>query len=496
MTHPNPAHRAWSWLNRPFDVASLAVFRILFGVLMMGAVVRYVQMGWIERFYLQHDFHFSYWGFDWLQPPPGWGVYALFAVVFVLAFCIAVGLFYRFAIVAFFLVFTYVELIDVTNYLNHYYQVSLLALLMSFLPLHRAWSVDAMRRPALRRSSLPAWMTYLLRFQVGVVYFYAGLAKAGPDWLLHGQPLGMWLAARTDTPVIGALLDFPWVAVAMSWAGFLHDLLIVPALLWRRSRPFAYAVLVVFHAATGYFFNIGIFPFLMTTTALVFFSPGWPRKVWSWGRRMGLGSEGSILPEGAPSDAPRDLADARSRGSLRSPDGVRGFGVVAVAAYCVVQLLVPLRAHAYGGDVLWHEQGMRWSWRVMVREKQGSVTYHVRLPDGRETQISPCKYLTQRQEREMAGQPDLVLQLAHHIADDFRARGHGDVEVRAEALVSLNGRPPAPMVDPSVDLARVPDGLAKAGWILPAPEGPPPRLHKPSGRPGRRVVAEAHEVDE
>ena len=89
----------------------------------------------------------------------------------------------------------------------------------------------------------------------------------------------------------------------------------------------------------------------------------------------------------------------------------------------LVQILVPLRAHLYGGNVLWHEQGMRFSWRVMARAKNGSVTFIVRDPrDGRQWHVSPAKYLTRIQEREMAVQPDLILQLAHHIAREFEAR--------------------------------------------------------------------------
>jgi hypothetical protein len=90
--------------------------------------------------------------------------------------------------------------------------------------------------------------------------------------------------------------------------------------------------------------------------------------------------------------------------------------------------------------------------------------------------VSPARYLTDIQEREMSGQPDLILALAHHVRDDFERRGKGPVEVRVEALVSLNGRRLAPLIDPSVDLATVPDGLAPARFILPAPTEPPPEL--------------------
>ena len=76
----------------------------------------------------------------------------------------------------------------------------------------------------------------------------------------------------------------------------------------------------------------------------------------------------------------------------------------------------------------------------------------------------------------MAGQPDLILALAHHIRDEFARRGRGPVSVHVEAQVSLNGRRQAPLIDPAVDLAQVSDGLGRAAWILPAPEGPPPAL--------------------
>jgi hypothetical protein len=118
---------------------------------------------------------------------------------------------------------------------------------------------------------------------------------------------------------------------------------------------------------------------------------------------------------------------------------------------------------------------MRFSWRVMVREKNGSVTYLVRSRQtGRVWEISPRRYLNRHQEREMSGQPDLILQLAHHIQEDFANRDLGPVEVRVQALVSLNGRYPAPLIDPTVDLTHVRDGIGKAHWILPAPSGPPP----------------------
>ncbi len=442
---------------QPVDIASMAMFRVLFGLVALFGATRFLLYGWVDRFYVQPTFTFKYWGFSWVELlSPGW-MTAAFVAMCVLSVCISLGFLYRASILAFFVVFTYVELIDVTNYLNHYYLVSLLALVMNFLPLHCAWSVDAKIWPALRRQTLPAWMLWALRLQVGMVYCYAGLAKLGSDWLLHAQPLNLWLSSRVDTPLIGPFLRHWHLALAMSWAGFLFDSTIVAWLLWKPTRPFAYALVVVFHFFTHVFFTIGLFPLIMVCNATIFLSPSWPRRFFP---------KASTQRNAPPEERPRGLS--------------RKHRVVwaAFAALFLVQGLMPLRAHRYEGDVLWREQGMRWSWRVMVREKNGAVSFRVRVPgENRERRVPPSRYLTRHQEREMSGQPDLILQLAHHIAQDFATRGYGQVEVRVDAKASLNGRRAQVLIDPDTDLASISDGLGPAPWILSRTKTPPRRLN-------------------
>lgn len=435
---------------------------MLFGLLTFTLAVRFMAEGWVERAFVTPTYFLSFWGFDWIRvlPPPG--MYAVFVAIAVASLGIALGLFYRASIATFFFLFTYVELVDVTNYLNHHYLVSLLALLMCFMPLGSALSIDARRRPESRRVTLPAWMAWLLRFQVGVVYLYASVAKMGPDWLVHGQPLELWLAARTDLPVIGAMLDAPGVALSMSWAGFLYDALIVPAMLWRRTRPWAFMTAVVFHGLVGALFNIGMFPWIMLLALTVFFSPSWPRRWLS----------NTPNPPTAVMASPPPWTYARR------------LAAVGLALYVSLQLLVPARAFCYGGDVLWHEQGMRFAWKVMVREKNGSVTYRVRSDRWpREKHVPPSRFLTSHQEREMSAQPDQILRLAHHLAAQLRAEGHRQVEVRVDALASLNGRRMKPLIHPEVDLTTIDDGVGHAGWITAAPAGPPLALRPLRRRP-------------
>ena len=453
-------------LNQPLDIAALAVFRMLFGALMCVGTVRFMASGWIELFYVQPGFHFKYWGFEWVQVPGQLGLYALYGGIALTAALVALGAFYRVAIIGFWCLFTYAELMDVTYYLNHYYFVSLLALILCFLSPHRAWSVDALRKPAIRTLHLPAWQTWWLRFQVGVLYLFAGLAKAEPDWLLHAQPLNIWLPPLSGMPLLGPLLDETWVHFAFSWFAFVFDTTIIAFLLWRVTRPYAFAVVVTFHVFTHLFFQIGLFPFIMVFAVLVFFDPGWPRGwIAAWQRWRGQ-TIGQAKGEAHEHAKPPPAASGHWRPATAS------FAVL-VAAFCLFQFLFPLRHLAYPGSVVWHEQGMRFSWRVMLREKSGSLQYRVTLANGNTVIVPPHDVLNELQFREMAGQPDLILQLAHHIREEFNRRGHGPVAVRADSWVSLNGRRSVRMIDPQVDLARVEPSLAPAEWITAAPTSAP-----------------------
>jgi vitamin K-dependent gamma-carboxylase len=481
-------------LHGRVDVAWLAAFRILYGTAICISMLRFIGYGWIERLFVRPSFYFKYWGFEWVEPLSGPHMHALFWVLAALALSIALGFAFRVAAPAFALGITYIQLIDVSNYLNHYYLAALLSWLLAISPANRAWSLDAWiakRFFGRSRSSQAsgtvsgAWL-WLFRFQVGAVYTFAGLAKAQSDWLFHGQPLRIWLGARTDLPLLGQLFTMEGVPLVMSWCGFLFDTTIVWWLLWRRTRPWAYLIVIVFHVLTRLLFPIGMFPVIMVMSAVAFFSPSWPRNVWATLTRLAarITRQTKLAVEGvSPPSAKLAAATSESTAGVGAlgfarPTLARKLCVAVGVLYCAVQLALPFRYLAYGGNVLWHEQGMRFSWRVMLRAKGGSTTFVVRNKQtGKVWYVNPRAYLTGWQESEMSSQPDLILQFAHHLRDDLNAQGLGPVEVRVESRVALNGRRSTFMIDPHVDLGLVADGLAPADWVLPAPSGPPPHTH-------------------
>jgi vitamin K-dependent gamma-carboxylase len=384
------------------------------------------------------------------------GMYLHFALMGVGALGLALGVVYRVSALTFLLTFTYAHLLDKTYYLNHYYFFSLVGLLMVALPLDRVGSVRTWRRPASALTHVPAWWLWLLRAQVGLVYVFGGVAKLKSDWLLHAQPMKLWLSASTDLPVLGRLFEQPWAPYAFSLAGAVFDLSVVPALLWRRTRGFAYAAVVGFHVLTRLLFPIGMFPWVMIAGALLFFPPDWPRRLLGRPRRE----------PGVP-EQPR---------TVMPPGARRAWGGPALAAlFLGVQLLLPLRHLLYPGELLWTEEGFRFSWNVMLMEKDGVADFRVREPStGRWWVVSPSEYLSPVQEKMMATQPDMLLTFAHYLAHDFAERGHPGVEVRVDAFASLNGRPRQRLVDPDVNLAAVSPWDSVSGWVLPFRNVAPP----------------------
>ncbi len=457
------------------DGASLAVFRVLFGAVMMFSAARFVANGWVEEVYLAPELQFTYYGFSWVRVLPECGMYGLFAMVGLSALGIALGALYRLSCAVFFVSFTYLELIDKTTYLNHYYLVSILAALMLFMPLHRTWSIDELwfRRTRsesdqsdieiLRSESsgqVPQWCLWCLRLQVGLLYVFAGLAKLQSDWLWRGEPLATWLHANADLPLVGPLLDEPWVAVLASWAGAGFDLFIVPALLWPRTRTVAYAAVVGFHLATAALFPIGVFPWLMIGTATIFLSPSWPRRLL---RRLGFQNV-EIDDTSLDHTSHRKQSE---RTNAVTPSRWRRLGKSALALHFALQIALPLRHYLYPGDTCWTEEGYRFAWRVMLIEKTGQVDFHLRDPEtGRTWTIHPREFLTPLQTRMMSTQPDMILEFAHRLAERFAEQLGHRPEVRAEAWVSLNGRRSRLLIDPAVDLARQEEGFPPKEWIL------------------------------
>ena len=446
-----------SRLFKPIDIMPLVFFRILFGGIMIWEVWRYFHFDRINRYYIEPQYTFHYWGFEWVKPLSGDGMIWLFYVVAILASFIMIGFLYRFAMIAFWLSITYIFLLDQTQYLNHIYLISLVSFLMIWIPAHRKWALDAWLRPKSRSETAPAWGLGLLRGQMAIVYVYGGIAKINPDWL-RGEPMRTWLSERTSFPLIGHQFTQEWMVYGFSYGGLLFDLLIVPMLFWHRTRWFALGLLFLFHLTNHMLFNIGIFPHFAFGISLLFLPPHWFRFC----------------------QTPIPTAP-----SLTFLNPKRILLLICVALYFFIQIVLPLRHFLYPGYVSWTEEGHNLAWHMRLRSKAGDITFYaVDTTSGFVRDIPIQDYLNARQIDQMSDQPLMILRFAHYLSGQSTYQNQ---QIHVWSMMSLNERASQLLLDPTVNLVDEVDDLGHDDWILPLYQAPYPADATPTLLISRRI---------
>jgi len=433
-----------NWFCASVAIEPLALFRILFGLMMLIGTLRFIGLGWIDDQLLNPAFHFTYYGFAWVKPFGRELMYAWFFLMAAAACGIMLGWHYRLSAVIFFVTFTYAELIDKTYYLNHYYFIVLASFLLCCVPAAANYSLDAFYGRVRPRSEIPAWTINLIRFQIGLVYVYAGLAKLNYSWLIEAMPLRIWLPAQNHWPLLGSLMEWHYSPWLFSWAGAFYDLLI-PFVLASRFWAWGFAANILFHALTGLFFQIGMFPAIMVLAVPVFFPLHVQQKILQF------------LPFRKTNST-----------ELKEPISPAKPLIALILLYIIFQLLFPFRYVFYPGNRFWTEEGYRFGWRVMLMEKAGYATFYVRDGlSGREGAVDNREFLNAHQEKQMSMQPDMILEYAHFLGEYFRSKGVKNPSVRAEVYVTMNGRPSRLFIDSSANLLDFKDDWKPKKWILP-----------------------------
>ncbi|MCG1037035.1 HTTM domain-containing protein [Polaribacter sargassicola] len=438
------------------NAAPLAVFRLFFGLMMFASIVRFWANGWIEKLYLEPKMFFSYYGFSWIKPIGNY-TYLLFVICGLSALFIAVGYKYRLAIITFFLSFTYIELMDKTTYLNHYYFITIISFVLIFLPANATFSIDNLFKKK-KYINIPKWTIDIIKILLGIVYFYAGLAKLNSDWLFRAMPLKIWLPSKYDLPLIGNnFMQQEWFHFAMSWSGMLYDLSIPFLLLYKRTRIFAFVLVVIFHVFTRVLFPIGMFPFIMIVSTLIFFDAKFHQKIIDFIK--------NFLSKLSFRAQSRNL---KLINNYNFSTNKRKLFIPFLSLFLIIQLVLPFRYLLYPGELFWTEEGYRFSWRVMLMEKAGMTNFKVvDTKTGRFFMVDNKDFLTTFQEKQMSFQPDFILEYAHFLGDHFKSQGHKNIAIFAESYVALNGRLSTRYIDSKVDLYQQKESFKHKDWIIP-----------------------------
>jgi len=423
------------------DNAPLIIFRIFLGFLLACETFGAIATGWVKSNLVDPKYTFSFIGLEWLQPLPGYGMYAYFFAMGVLGLLVMIGYKYRFSLGLYTLLWAGAYFMQKTSYNNHYYLLLLVCLIMLFLPAQRYASVDARQNPSIKKLTMPAWCSWVMIIQIFIVYFFATLAKFYPGWL-DGTFVRNLLDYSVTHEGLNKVMTHKAFYLFITYAGMAFDLLVVPLMLFKRTRTIAFVASLIFHIFNSITLQIGIFPFFALSFA-VFFYP--PEKI----RTLFFKKKPVATEQGQP-----------------TTDGNSVFYYFFVP-YLIIQVLLPLRHYAIKGDVLWTEEGHRMSWRMMLRSRSGYTNFKV--VDKKTGQVLFYNFtneFTPKQISSMETKPDMIWQTAQQIKQHYLKQGI-EASVYADTKVSINGGPYERLIDEKTDLAAAEwDYFFHCKWVL------------------------------
>jgi len=384
--------------------------------------------------YSNSYFHFTYPFFGWIHPLAESLVNPFLWVAMLSAIMISIGLFYRVSTALYFLVYTYLFLIDVSYYNNHYYLIALVSGVMVFLNLANAFSLDSLIFRS--RGATPVWHRHFLAFHIILVYFFGGVSKLlNPQWIT-GDAMHEMLVSRLAS--LGLDLTshaLTTVAQVMTIGGTLFDLSIGIFLFWKRTFWLAVVGVVAFNLINAYTFNIGVFPFIMLGSLVLFYS---------------FSAEKSTNSGVAPSIFVRGL----------------------IGAYAMVLILTPIRHLFISGDSFWTSEGYLFSWNMKPGTKSVDAIYLIRdQATGLKYTVDPHEYLTPPAYLALGKYPLVAPQFAHFLSRKASLWNIQNPEITAIIKVSRNRGPYYSVIDPNINLIDLSyHPLQRNAWIVEDPE--------------------------
>ncbi|GGX12695.1 HTTM domain-containing protein [Aquimarina muelleri] len=431
------------WLFSHIDNSALIVFRVIFGFLIAAEAIGAIFTGWVTRTLVEPKFTFNFIGLDFLQPLPGNGMYYYFAVMGVFGILVMIGFKYRWSMIGYTILWAGVYFMQKSSYNNHYYLLLLLCIIMTTLPAGSYFSIDVKRNPLLQKISMPRWCILLIIAQLWIVYTYASVAKLYPDWLDYTVAKNL-MAGRAHYPIIGSALQEHWTHIYIAYFGILFDLLIIPLLLWKRTRLLAFYISIFFHLFNSIIFQIGIFPYLSLAFSVFFFSKEKIHHIFMKKKKFYTANE-VIIPT------------------------YRKILLPVLALWLIIQISLPIRHWFIPGDVLWTEEGHRLSWRMMLRGRSGNTSFFIvdkNDPEGKRQVVNKSEYLSKKQLRLVSSRPDGIWQFAQKLKKEYATKGK-DISVYVTSKVSVNGKKYKTLIDPEVDIANTKwNYFTTNSWVL------------------------------
>ncbi|UVD80849.1 HTTM domain-containing protein [Myroides albus] len=438
----------WKKALQPIDNSPLVIFRIFFGFLFACESFGAIATGWVRTNLVDVQMTFSHIYMDFLQVLVGPQMYVYFALMGFVSIAVMLGWRYRLNIVLLTILWAGAYFIQKTSYNNHYYMLLLICFYMCFLPAHQYASMDVKAGRVDKKLYMPRYFSWFFIFQVTILYVFGTVAKFYPDWL-DGTFTRLMYQSANIPEVFKEVFTQKWFYITIAYLGIIFDGLIVPMLLWKKTRTLGVIAALTFHLFNSATLHIGIFPYFALSFSVFFYEPEQVRRL--------------FFKKKPVFEVTDDLTSYGTQNFLSKGQ------LYVLSAFMVVQVLLPLRIHFIKGDTLWTDEGHRLSWRMMLRSRGGYTDFIVENKDTKTRSYYPLAEVLSTKQAARLTSPDMIWQMAQVIKKEYAAKGE-DVAVYADSFVSINGRPYSRFVDNTVDLGNVGwNYFTHCPWILEKP---------------------------
>ncbi len=247
----------------------LSIYRIIFGICML------IHSKSIYKIFLiihkNKDFRFPFDFFEFIQPANSLAVYSLLAFILKIA-AISIIIGYRTRLFAFIycMIYCYNLLLDMAFYNNHYYLIILILFAFIIIPTSNSLTLEHLIKKDNKTAIQLRIDVSVFRFLIILPYFMGGIAKlTSIDWIT-GSVIASSISEYSSFYNILGITNKQFIIYFTTYYGLIFDLGIGFLLLHKRFWCLGIIFTIPFHIANSINLNIGIFPYLMLCSNLLF----------------------------------------------------------------------------------------------------------------------------------------------------------------------------------------------------------------------------------
>tara|TARA_B100000809_G_C15067124_1_gene504590 strand:- start:78 stop:1445 length:1368 start_codon:yes stop_codon:yes gene_type:complete len=428
------------------SAASLGLFRMLLGIVLFAQTLWFIKTEFIVENVFEPSLHFKFYYFQFLEPLSKPLMKIMMLLMLVSTLLVAIGKLFKPALVFFGLSFTYLWLLDKSYFNNHYYLISLLVFLLLFTNAN-SWGGYGSKKGT--TFTVPYWQIFIIKFQIFIVFFIAGINKINTYWMVDMQPMKHILETKAS------LNNYDWLAndfsfAFFSWLGLLFDLSIGFLIWLNKTRRFALVFYILFNIINFWLFydigEIGFFPFILLACLTIFFESAKVEQKLGWLNKK-------VVDE--------NLIEKESKNT--------SVIITCLVVYIALQVLLPFRYLLYDNHVDWSGKGQRFAWRMKIMYKDPDMHFYL-IEEGSEqkVEVNVGNFLNSKQYTNLIYYPDFIPTVAKYIKEEAIRRGMKNPKVVANFKIGFMGHSQTYLVNPETDLSQVEYlPLKSSSWILP-----------------------------